>query len=202
MIMNERTFSAADAHKLEDPERLIWLPPKEIVASLDLQAGMIVADVGAGTGYFALPIARVVGEKGRVYAVDFQTDMLDMLGKKLLEPSAPTNVSLVHGTATHTTLQASCADRVFLANVWHEVDDHALVLKEGARVLRRNGCLAVLDWRADVHHPPGPPMEHRIPANVIVETLELNGWNVERSGNVGKYSYLIVAKHKQPTSGS
>ncbi len=202
MTVNERTFSAADAHKLEDPDRLVWLPPKEIVASLDLQPGMIVADVGAGTGYFALPIARVVGETGRVYAVDFQTEMLAMIGKKLLEPNAPANVSLVHGTAKHTTLPASCADLVFLANVWHEVDDHALVLKEGARTLRRNGRLAVLDWRADVQHPPGPPFEHRIPAKTVVGTLDSNGWNVERCGNVGKYSYLIVATRGQATKKS
>ena len=202
MTMNERTFSAADAHKLEDPDRLVWLPPQEIVASLDVYLGMTVADVGAGTGYFALPIARVVGEKGRVFAVDFQTDMLDMLGKKLLDPNAPANVTLVHGTATHTTLPASCVDIVFLANVWHEVDDHALVLKEGARTLRKNGRLAVLDWRSDVQHPPGPPLEHRIPEKTVAETLGTNGWKVERSGNVGRYSYLIVARHEQSTNRS
>jgi ubiquinone/menaquinone biosynthesis C-methylase UbiE len=193
--MNERTFSAADAHKLEDPERLEWLPPNEVIASLELQAGMSVADIGAGTGYFSLPIARTVGSSGRVHAVDFQTAMLDILGKKLIEPNAPTNISLVHGAATHTTLPDRCVELVFLANVWHEVDDHALVLKEVARLLRKNGRVAILDWRPNVQQPPGPPPEHRISASTVAEDLNLNGWNVERIGNVGKYSYLIVARH-------
>ena len=193
--MNERTFSAADAHKLEDPERLKWLPPNEVISSLELQSGMSVADIGAGTGYFTLPIARTVGSGGKVHAVDFQTAMLDLLGKKLLEPNSPTNITLVHGTATHTTLPDKCLEFVFLASVWHEVDDHALVLKEAARLLRKNGRLAILDWRPNVQQPPGPPLEHRTSATTVAEDLNLNGWNVERSGNVGKYSYLIVASH-------
>ncbi|HCV43874.1 MAG TPA: SAM-dependent methyltransferase [Bacteroidetes bacterium] len=192
--MNERTFSVADAYKLEDPERPKWLPPNEVITSLEIQSGMSVADIGAGTGYFTLPIARAVGSDGKVHAVDFQTGMLDLLGKKLLEPNAPTNISLIHGTATHTTLPSVCADLVFLANVWHEVDDHALVLKEAARILRKSGRMAILDWRPNVQQPPGPPIDHRISAKTVAETLKLNGWNVERSGNVGKYSYLILAR--------
>jgi ubiquinone/menaquinone biosynthesis C-methylase UbiE len=192
--MNERTFSAADAHKLEDPERLKWLPPNEVITSLELQAGMPVADIGAGTGYFTLPIARTVGSGGKVHAVDFQTAMLDLLGKKLLEPNAPANITLVHGTATHTTLPDKCVEFVFLANVWHEVDDHALVLKEAARILKNKGRLAILDWRPNVQRPPGPPLEHRISATAVAEDLNLNGWTVERLGNVGNYSYLIMAR--------
>ncbi len=195
--MNERTFSVADAHKLEDPERLTWLPPNEVVASLDLKPGVSVADIGAGTGYFTLPIGRAVGENGKVYALDFQTGMLDLLGKKLLEPSAPTNITIIHATATHTTLPATCVDFVLMSNVWHELDDHSLVLKETSRILRHGGRIAVLDWRTNVTQPPGPPLAHRVPANVVMEALKSNGWGVERSGNVGKYHYLLVAKRGQ-----
>ncbi len=193
--MNERTFSVANAHKLEDPERLTWLPPNEVINSLELRPGMAVADIGAGTGYFTLPIARAVRNGGTVHAVDFQTGMLEILGKKLLEPDAPTNILLVHGTASHTTLPDKCVDLVFIANVWHEVDDHLLVLKEATRVLRPGGRLAILDWRPDVERPPGPPLEHRIAAGTVLQTLKLDGWNAERSGNVGRYSYLIIAAH-------
>jgi 2-polyprenyl-3-methyl-5-hydroxy-6-metoxy-1,4-benzoquinol methylase len=59
--MNERTFQARDVHKLEDPERLTWLPPEEVMARIGPVPGMTIADVGTGTGYFALPFARAVG---------------------------------------------------------------------------------------------------------------------------------------------
>ncbi len=193
--MSGHVFSVADAHKLDDPERPKWLPPGEIIASLELQPGMCVADIGAGTGYFSLPMARVVGSSGKIYAVDFQTGMLDLLGRKLLGPDAPANIMPVHGSASHTTLPSSCAELVFMSNVWHEVDDHSTVLKEAARIIRQPGRLAVLDWRPDVQQPPGPPLEHRVPAKQVIETLNTNRWQVERWGNVGKYSYLIMARY-------
>ncbi len=191
--MNERTFPVGDAHRLDDPERLNFLPPLEVVRSLDLRPGTALADIGAGTGYFTLPIASVLGATGRVYAVDFQTGMLDFLGKKLLEPGAPGNIVPVHGSASHTTLPPACVDTVFMSNVWHELDDHAGILKEIARIVRHPGRLALLDWRPDCLPPPGPPHEHRIAESRVAETLRANGWIPERSGHVGRYSYLVIA---------
>lgn len=194
--MNDRTFPLADAHRLEDPERLTWLPPQEVVGALDLRPGEAVADIGAGTGYFALPMARAVGGAGTLYAVDFQTGMLDLLGKKLLEPRAPANITVVHGTAAHTTLPPACADLVFMANLWHELDDHGVVLKETARLLRHGGRLAIVDWRGDLRPPPGPPAEHRVTAEAVALTLEGNAFQVERTGHVGKYGYLVLARRR------
>ena len=59
--MGDRLFKPQDAHKLEDPERLVWLPVADVIRSSAIRPGMHVADVGAGTGYFAIPIARAVG---------------------------------------------------------------------------------------------------------------------------------------------
>jgi len=69
--MNTRTFKASDAHRLDDPERLKWLPPDEAIQMLSLEPGMTVADIGAGTGYFSLPFARAIAPEGRVLAWTF-----------------------------------------------------------------------------------------------------------------------------------
>ncbi|MGA9116701.1 MAG: methyltransferase domain-containing protein [Bacteroidota bacterium] len=198
--MNERTFSVEEAHRLEDPERRVWLPPAEVINALELRPGMAVADIGAGTGYFSLPMARAVGEKGRVYAVDFQTGMLDLLGRKLLDAGAPANITLLHGPASHTTLPDACADLVFMANTWHELDDHAAVLAEVRRVLRRPGILAVVDWRTDREPPPGPPPAHRVSEKHVASALGPEGFRVLRSGHVGKYGYLVMAERAAPPS--
>lgn len=191
--MNERTFKPAGAHKLEDPERVRWLPPGEVLGHLRLQPGTCVADLGAGTGYFAIPIAVQIAPQGRLFAVDLQPEMLARLAEKLSLPDMPANVQLVEGSANNTTLPAESCDRVLMANLWHELDDHPGVLREAARLLRPGGLLVIVDWRHDADRPPGPPLEHRVPMQDCVLVLETNGFTVENYGKVGLYSYVIAA---------
>lgn len=188
--MNERTFNAAGAHKLEDPDRQKWLPAGEVLAALGLRPGMAVADIGAGTGYFALPAARAVGPGGRIFAVDLQPEMLAKLRENLAGLS---NIQPVEGSAHKTTLTDACCDRVLMANVWHELDDHPGALAEVKRLLREEGRLAIVDWRTDVERPPGPPLEHRWTMETTVQTLERTGWSVEHFSHLGSYNYIIVA---------
>jgi ubiquinone/menaquinone biosynthesis C-methylase UbiE len=191
--MNERTFKAANAGRLEDPERLKWMPPGEAIEAIGLAKGMTVADIGAGTGYFAVPFARAVGPEGRVLAVDLQPEMLALIGAKLEASDAPGNIELLEGTAERTGLPDGACDVALLANLWHELDDHGVVLEEVRRVLKPGGRVAVLDWRADVAPPPGPPQDHRIGEAEALRELEAGGFRVVRSGQFGAYSYLAVA---------
>jgi ubiquinone/menaquinone biosynthesis C-methylase UbiE len=183
-------FRHEHADMLDDPDRQRWLPSDAVVQRLGLRPGMEVADVGAGTGYFALPLARAVAPGGQVFAVDLQPEMLQHLRARL-EPGLP--VVLVEGDAARTTLKDGSVDLVLLANVWHEVDDQAAVLVEVARILRPGGRVAILDWRSDVQQPPGPPLEHRIAAADVRGTLRAKGWKVGAPEAVGQFSYMIVA---------
>ena len=191
--MNERTFHASEAHKLETPERLSWLPPAEIVAALNLRNAMTIADVGAGTGFFSIPIAKEVGTSGKVIAVDMQQEMLNLLAQKLHNLDSPLNIELIKGEASNTTLTEHSVDVVFMANVWHELDDHALVLKEVQRILRPDGRLIILDWRTDVTQPPGPPLHHRIASEAVADLLRRHRWTPLPAMHVGLYSYIVQA---------
>jgi ubiquinone/menaquinone biosynthesis C-methylase UbiE len=191
-VMNERTFRARDAHKLEDPERLKWLPPEEVIARIGPVLGMTIADVGTGTGYFAFPFAKAVGSEGKVLAVDFQKEMLEKLRHKLSGFGAQQNVVLVQGEAARTTLPGNSCDLVFMSNLWHELDDDAGVLREVKRLLRPGGRVAILDWRADLVPPPGPPVAHRVSLETLRQVLSRHGWTVNYSENVGMHSYLII----------
>jgi ubiquinone/menaquinone biosynthesis C-methylase UbiE len=189
---HERMFHHAHADRLDDPERRTWLPPDDVVRALGLKPGDRVADIGAGSGYFAIPLAQAVGQKGRVAAVDLQPEMLDRLRAKLSEHRG-LRVDCVQGDAVATTLEPAGEDLVFCANVWHELDDRPAALAEFARILRPDGRLAILDWRPDVESPPGPPLDQRIDPSEVRRTLDEHGWRVTRSSAVGRYSYLIVA---------
>jgi ubiquinone/menaquinone biosynthesis C-methylase UbiE len=193
MAHHERLFRPERAHKLDDPERLKWLPPDAVVRKI-ARPGLRVADVGAGTGYFALPLARALLPGGRVFAIDMQPEMLQLLRARVL-PDLP--IVLVEGEATRTTLQNASVDVVLLANVWHELDDQAASLAEASRILAPGGSIAILDWRKDVEQPPGPPLEHRIPPSEVARALEQHGWRIDTSEDIGTYNYLIVAARDQ-----
>ena len=188
--MNERRFNAAHAQRLDDPARRAWLPHTEVLAAMALRSGETIADVGAGTGYFSLPLAQAVGPQGRVYAVDAQNEMLSLLQQKLDEFTLPI-VELVHAEADNTGLPASCCDLVFAANVWHEFDDHAAVVRESARVMKQDGRIAILDWRPDVLPEHGPPLEHRLDSSHAVDALRSGGFQKVTTANVGLYSWLV-----------
>jgi ubiquinone/menaquinone biosynthesis C-methylase UbiE len=190
MPEHDRMFRHEHAHKLDDPERQNWLPIDAVLGQLALRPGMSIADIGAGTGYFTLPIARAVLPGGTVFAVDVQPEMLERLRARLA-PGLP--VSLVHGDAVRTTLQSASVDLALVANVWHELDDLGATLDEMARILRPGGRVAILDWRADSEPPPGPPLEHRIAAVDVQSTLDARGWRPGAPSHVGLFSYLILA---------
>jgi ubiquinone/menaquinone biosynthesis C-methylase UbiE len=155
-----------------------------------------VADVGAGTGYFSLPLADAVGLQGKVYAVDAQNEMLLLLRQKL-DDAAISNVELIHAEAGNTGLAAGSCDLFFIANVWHEFGDRAGVLKEAARVLKPGGQVAILDWRTDAPPEPGPPVAHRLHSSNAVDALRSQGFQNIAVVRVGLYSWLVKGEVKR-----
>ncbi|MFP5237386.1 MAG: class I SAM-dependent methyltransferase [Acidobacteriota bacterium] len=183
--MTDKRFKASEAHRLDAPERLVWLPPADVVRALHLRTGETVADIGAGTGYFSLPIRRALGASGRVFAVDAQREMLTHLREKMQRESV-TNIDPVHAEADATTLPDACCDLVLMANVWHEFADRMAVLHESLRILKRPGRVAILDWRPDVEREAGPPLDHRIAAATAAAELDAAGFTQIEQHNVGK----------------
>jgi ubiquinone/menaquinone biosynthesis C-methylase UbiE len=192
--MNDRVFKHTHAHKLEDPERLKWLPPTEVLSRLHLAEGTRVADIGAGTGYFAIPMAAAVGVAGQVLAVDLQQEMLDLLRQKLERADTPKNISLHSGSASQLPLADNSVNIAFYANIWHELDDIEAAFDEAKRVTEVKGSIAILDWRRDKESPPGPPQEHRIPAETVVNFLQTNGCRRVACYNIGDYNYMVTAE--------
>jgi Methylase involved in ubiquinone/menaquinone biosynthesis len=187
--MATKRFDASRAFVLDAPERLIWLPPAQVVTALQIRQGEVIADIGAGTGYFTLPMAGDARE-GKVYAIDSQPEMLDIVAKKI-SAQFVSNVRLIHAEAHQTGLPSNSCSLVFLANVWHEFDERAEVLRESLRVLTRPGRIAILDWRADVEREAGPPLDHRLDASTAATELSAAGFLGISNRNIGLYSWLV-----------
>src|SRR5262249_50899376 len=104
---------------LERPEREREEEPAKLMKALKLRPGQVVADIGAGSGYFTFRIAREVGPKGKVYANDIQKEMLDLIRKRM-KADQVSNVEPVLGTLTDTKLPAASVDLILLVDVYHE----------------------------------------------------------------------------------
>jgi ubiquinone/menaquinone biosynthesis C-methylase UbiE len=194
--MHNRRFPAAEAHRLDLPARRIWLPPADVLGAMAVHSGQTIADVGAGTGYFSIPLALAVGTHGKIYPVDAEDEMLLLLRHKLDEAGI-SNVDLIHAEADNTGLAAGSCDLLFAANVWHEFDDRAAVLKEAARVLKVGGQIAILDWRTDAPPEPGPPVAHRLHSSNAVDALRSGGFQNIAVARVGLYSWLVRGEMKR-----
>jgi len=154
---------------------------------------LIVADIGAGTGYFALPMGRRVGD-GKVFAVDPSAEMLEVIRDKLTAAGAPENVEMVVGEDSATGLAEASCDLIFLCAVWHEIDDHAAALREFSRIAAPNAKLAIVDWSPDAVPPPGPPQKIRIARAEVERVIEEGGWGVVKSDVVSATTYIVVGQ--------
>ena len=133
---------------LERPEREAEEKPDLLLEALKLKPGDRVADIGAGTGYYSWRMANLVGDKGLVYAVDIQQEMLDLLAQKMAERKI-TNVKGVLGTITDPKLPAHSVDLVLMVDVYHEFDHPFEMTQAICQALKPGGRVVFVEFRAE-----------------------------------------------------
>ncbi len=142
---------------LERPEREQEERPDLLLQSLPLHPGETAADIGAGTGYLSWRMAKIVGDKGRVYCVEIQQEMLDLLAKKMTEHQT-TNFQSVLGTVTDTHLPANSVDVVLMVDVYHEFDHPYEMMQSIVRALKPGGRVVWVEYRAEDPSVPIKPL--------------------------------------------
>jgi predicted methyltransferase len=158
------------------PERDGWQKPGRVLAAMEVEPGMTVADLGTGTGYFVPHLSAAVGAEGRVKAVDREPAMLNYVAE-LAADNDLDNIDMVPADPTDTHLSPASIDRVLTVNVWHHIPDRTDYASHLAGRLTADGAVWVLDYTAEA--PMGPPEDHRLSPEGVVYELERGGLAAE-----------------------
>ena len=185
-------FAKADewTAAFDDPARDDWQRPDDVVRALELTPAMTVADVGAGTGYFAVRLARAV-PAGQVIATDIEPDMVRYLGERAQRESLA-NLRAVVGTATASGLTAGSVDRILVVDVWHHLGDRVAFARDLAAALRPGGKLLVVDFTLAAER--GPPAKHRLEPAAIIADLTAAGLRAKVSSVTLPDQYIVEAQ--------
>ncbi|MDD5083084.1 MAG: methyltransferase domain-containing protein [Dehalococcoidales bacterium] len=173
-------------------ERRKWQNPETILAGIGLKPGETFMDIGCGEGFFTLPAARLVGAKGKVYALDINGEAIERLRERALVERLG-NISLVVNSAEETLLCRQCADVVFFGQVLHDFRDPGSVLRNARKMLKPGGRLVDLDWRKEIMEI-GPPRQIRVSEDEAVRLIQQNGFVVRAIKAISPYHYLITAR--------
>lgn len=181
---------AAWAAEFESPEREAWQQPDRVVASLGLAPDDRVADIGAGTGYFAVRFAAAVPQ-GKVYAVDIEPSMVEWLAKRGAEQGL-SNFEAIAGGSDDPNLPEA-VDVVFMCNVFHHLADAKAYFGTVARKLEPDGRVVIVDFRADnPDHAPGPPKAMRMAADEVITIMQSAGYElVRRDEELLEWQYVL-----------
>lgn len=177
---------------LDNPERDAYQKPHEVITALELREGEVIADIGAGSGYFTFRLARHVGAAGRVYAVDVSPDMIVHLNRRIRDLNVKNVVSIL-AAPDDPLLPDASVDRFFICDTWHHIENHDRYLALLKKMLRPGGEVVMVDYKK-VETPVGPPMEMRISRDDLVKEMERNGFRVTAEYTFLPYQYFIVFK--------
>lgn len=192
---NGRLFPPLDLGLLEGPDREAWQKPDQIMDALGIADGAVVADLGAGGGWFTMRLARRVGPNGLVYAQDIQEEMIDVIRRRV-ERENLSNVRIVLGTDTDPRLPRGL-DAVLIVNSYNEMNDPAqpgailTLLRNLAAALKPQGRIGVVDFTPG-NGGPGPAANERVPPATVIATTAAAGLRLVKREALPPYQYLLV----------
>ncbi len=189
-----RVYAGVMGHQgaawLERSERETEEAPNTALDALGIQPGMVVGDVGAGSGYFTVRMAARVGPSGRVFANDLQPEMLQMLSARL-DALKISNVTLVQGTIDDPKLPPAALDLILLVDVYHEFSEPQRMLRKMREALKPTGRLVLLEYRKEDPAVPIRP-EHKMSVAEAKMELEAEGFRLAKVDDVLPRQHILI----------
>jgi len=190
--MNEKKFDPKKLHKLNDPDRLLDIPPEYIWNKINIVKPEVLVDIGAGTGFFSVSFLKCV-KNAKIFACDTSDIMIQWM-KNNICPQYPNIVPLIM-EENAVPLEDSIADAVYMINLYHELDEPETILEESFRILKNDGAIFIVDWKKE-EMSEGPPMHIRyLSEQVKDQLLSVEFVNVTIYNDMSKH-FLVVAEKK------
>ncbi len=182
--------SKAYIASLEDPQRDSYQKPQEVIAALGVREGEVIADIGAGSGYFTFRLSHHVGAKGRIYAVDISPDMILHMNRRIRDLQIK-NVVTVLAAPDDPLLTNSSVDRFFICDTWHHIANQVQYLSLMKKILKPGGQVIMIDFQKK-ELPVGPPVEMKIAREDLLRQMESNGFKLTGEHTFLPYQYFLV----------
>src|SRR5579863_10248665 len=179
---------------LNRPEREREENPEGALDAIGIKAGMIVADVGAGTGYMSLRLAKRVGPSGKVYAVDVQPEMLRRLRQNAAEAKLD-NIQTVLGGEADPKLPPAALDLILLVDVYHEFSQPQKMLRKMRESLKPDGRLVLLEYRKEDPSIPIRP-EHKMSVQEVKLEVEAEGFHLDKVLEILPRQHILILTKK------
>jgi SAM-dependent methyltransferase len=178
---------------LERPERAKEEEPEKVLAALELKSGLVVADVGVGSGYFAFRMSPLVGETGKILGVDIQQEMLDFLKKKA-EKLGVKNVEGILGTIDDPKLPEKGVDLVLMVDVYHEFDHPFEMMQAIRKALKPGGRVVFVEYRAEDPTVPIKALHKMLEAQVKKEMEVVGLKHLKTVGTLPRQHILVFTR--------
>jgi SAM-dependent methyltransferase len=175
----------------DDPARDAWQKPADVVAALRITPGLTVVDLGAGTGYFLPHLAKAVGPKGSVIGLDIEPDMVRYMRERAAKVKLA-NVRAEVAKVDDPALPAGSVDRILIVNTWHHIPSRPAYAAKLRAALKPGGLVAVVDFTMTSDR--GPPKEHRIPPEQVIEELKAGGFKADLLTEPLPDQYIVAGK--------
>jgi ubiquinone/menaquinone biosynthesis C-methylase UbiE len=173
----------------ENAERDVWQKPDEVVKQLQLRAGEVVADIGAGTGYFTRRFAAAVGPQGKAVGLDIESTMVTHINEEA-QKRGLTNLSARQVLPNDPQLGPQSVDVVFICDTYHHMQERVAYARLLAQALKSGGRVVIVDFQKRPL-PLGPPMEWKLAPEAVTEEFRQAGFQLARSEEFLPYQYFL-----------
>lgn len=175
---------------LEDPKRDAYQKPQEVMMALGLKPGEVIADIGAGSGYFTFRLAHHLGDKGKVYAVDVSPDMVLHVNRRVRELKVNNVVSIL-ADPDDPLLPDASVNRFFFCDSWHHIENRTKYLSLMTKMLKPGGEIVMIDFHKK-ELPVGPPLKMKIAREDLIKQMESSGFRLTKEHTFLPYQYFLV----------